>query len=698
MEAKPSEEVETAQMIEQNESSVSGVTDCQRTPSSQGNESSLSSNRVVTGLPQDVIRKSATDEELHRSSPDRTYSASSGSTGVVGDSRDNKETINGPLDMERSKQLNASMKVKTVQITLSDSASLGSTTSLLDSVGAATLAEQRLHAAQSGTASQKNTIPPAAQQTPLAGVNISQSASDISQQDQLPPAANPPQHVVETNRMPQTPPLSVDVPLQQPSDEAAQHEHSQQSQAGQSARNHDEQSQLPPQPQTQQALLYQIPGVVTLPVGHNNMSLDGQIPQGQPSTSAAQQQIATVGDLQDQVVGMVGGIPIVKLHGGALHLVTKKKGRFKFLQESPTVPPAAVSAAESVNAASSSGTPQAAQIPMATQGQGQLPSNLTENQSMASTFSQLTIPVSAAVTPQTFDGSNVPVVKKKGRFVVTSIRDPASLTKNMQYPSTGSLPPAENGVVAQPAGQSIQDVTPQQQHANQPANPHPPQVVAQLAIPTSGEVPQNYTPQEGVDVALKQRPSNGSANGNASPRPPQQQQVETAMHQQQPPPPQVQQPIQNTQPDSLHMQHQSNNQTIADAQATPSSGPYMESAPQIKSNIPGPPLPAMKVAQGSPSRRIPTTTSLPNVPIPRMPQTTEKPSVPTGPAKKPTPKRPTKAPQSISATGIYGTVGLGKVSYFLDQMKSEVSEADRFIKHLQTDMKVLVSLLVQAAL
>lgn len=60
-------------------------------------------------------------------------------------------------------------------------------------------------------------------------------------------------------------------------------------------------------------------------------------------------------------------------------------------------------------------------------------------------------------------------------------------------------------------------------------------------------------------------------------------------------------------------------------------------------------------------------------------------------AKKPIPKRTIKTPNYVASNGTYGNLGLGKLSYFLDQMKSEVSDADRMIKHLQTDMKVLVS-------
>jgi hypothetical protein len=49
-----------------------------------------------------------------------------------------------------------------------------------------------------------------------------------------------------------------------------------------------------------------------------------------------------------------------------------------------------------------------------------------------------------------------------------------------------------------------------------------------------------------------------------------------------------------------------------------------------------------------------------------------------------------KVPQTIGSNGTWSSVGLGKVFYLMDQMKTEVTEADQCIKSLQTDMKLLV--------
>ena len=52
-------------------------------------------------------------------------------------------------------------------------------------------------------------------------------------------------------------------------------------------------------------------------------------------------------------------------------------------------------------------------------------------------------------------------------------------------------------------------------------------------------------------------------------------------------------------------------------------------------------------------------------------------------------KMSAKPPASFDSKGVGSTDGLGKVLYFLDQMKSEVIEADRNIKSLNTDLKCL---------
>ena len=52
-------------------------------------------------------------------------------------------------------------------------------------------------------------------------------------------------------------------------------------------------------------------------------------------------------------------------------------------------------------------------------------------------------------------------------------------------------------------------------------------------------------------------------------------------------------------------------------------------------------------------------------------------------------RKSASVPRSNNA-GVGGEAGLGKVFYFLEQMRLEVTEADRTIKSLQSDAKFLV--------
>ena len=102
--------------------------------------------------------------------------------------------------------------------------------------------------------------------------------------------------------------------------------------------------------------------------------------------------------------------------------------------------------------------------------------------------------------------------------------------------------------------------------------------------------------------------------------------------------------------------------------------------------------PVVAARTGSPGKQQTTASSAPTSPTHRTLNSQDLAATQSAQTKKPVQKRTIKAPPSISSNGVYGNLGLGKLSYFLDQMKSEVTDADRMLKHLQTDMKVLVSL------
>lgn len=233
--------------------------------------------KVVSNVPEAVpVAKTEGGSEhstLSRSPPERTYSGSSSVAGVVVDV---KATIDGqisdeilqPVEVEKGGPRDPiPLGVNVVQFPVSDSASLGSVPSMLDSVGAATLAEQRLHVAQSPVVSNQTIMPSTtnSQQTPIAGHLNHQT--NVCDRQMPPPAADQPQHIQPEHIVSQTAPLLVAVPLQQSSPERMQ----QQINQGTTQENNTEYTQ------TQQTVLYQIPGVVTLPQSNHVVNSSGQV-------------------------------------------------------------------------------------------------------------------------------------------------------------------------------------------------------------------------------------------------------------------------------------------------------------------------------------------------------------------------------------------------------------------------------------
>ena len=203
----------------------------------------------------------------------------------------------------------------------------------------------------------------------------------------------------------------------------------------------------------------------------------------------------------------------------------------------------------------------------------------------------------------------------------------------------------------------------------------PQEVIAHLSIPTSFEtqilqpmVLQSGPQMSGAGTAYVAHSFQGMMHQHSFP----QYSVEY-----------FQQPQQSSLPPTDQQQFLPNNQSQNQSSSSTQNG-----TPPATPVITG-----GKEASSPASQRQTLTTTLPNVPVPKPPSATEKPATQTIPPKKPANKLASKAPQSIGTPGmsIYGNIGLGKISYFLEQMKLEVSEADRMIKHLQTDIKVMVS-------
>ncbi|MGK3738246.1 MAG: hypothetical protein ACI90V_005093 [Bacillariaceae sp.] len=489
---------------------------------------------------------------------------------------------------------------------------------------------------------------------------------------------------------------------------------------------------VPQQPQ--QTVYYQIPqipSVVTLPVdssqydsSQNNYSTTQQQP---PQLQQQQIQYKHHNEIQagDQIIGMVGAIPIIKLQSGGMHYVKKKKGRFSLLQETPVIP----------NNGMPSGVSSRSQSPMHPRD------------------------TSVGITaPQTFDGKSAPTVKKKGRFFVTNVKDPGSILPNLQIQATtgAAVNVNDNNAVRlqqqqqqhqqfQHQQQQQQQVSPLQnqpvsiiQHNVQQSNvsqiPMQPVVIQPVTtmqqvyeIPHQQQVQQNYT-HFSVSAAqdnqqqFSQAPMQNNENQQAvAPNNVQFSQIPVESY------PQNQQQYVQYLPQVQHtiidpstytvsgpisvapvaqIQHDYQQQYLP-----PQQIPFSTNGPSTSQsyNVPTPPptpggvTPQSNLPSNVPSPMHSRSSSLnfplPIAPIPKPPTSTNTEKQQQQPPhqlktvskkKKTVQGRSGKVPQTIGSNGTWSSVGLGKVFYLMDQMKTEVTEADQCIKSLQTDMKLLV--------
>ena len=553
---------------------------------------------------------------------------------------------------------------------------------------------------------------------PLSPTGPPQTRSQASQlsQPNLPTTEqeSAAQHIKPEPLVQRTSQLLVAVPLQQTTNEVT-------GQPSQEETNVSE-SQVYSQ-QTQ--VYYQFPSVVTLPVSTSeggqahvmNASSQAQhISMGLQQTGMVSQPIQTVQHPQEQLMGMVGAIPVVKIQAPPLHFVKEKKGRFSLLHETPAV------------ATAGSNTAQAPNVPV--------PSNIavpTQSQSTTSSSSQLGGNVA---NPQTFDGTSAPTVKKKGRFMVTNVKNPGSIP--MKIPPQQPGPPLavestvpqnqihqsqqQPSLSPQPTPQSLS--TGQQQVIHQSGSTDHQQGIqliqqSQTQVQNAGQqttTQQNH--QQPVNHQAGTQPSQQSQayaqNNNMSAigvQEPTDTSIPTSIAVQQiPPPPQNipepptvasypagglspqgrrNQQLPGNQYNSVEMaaQQQSqqivtNSRTLTPVAIEASAAPTSETSKSTVSPTPG-----------STTVHTESIWQSQTVPVPKPPQSTERQkSVNGGITKKKQPLiRNGKMPQSIDRNGIWSSVGLGKVFYLLEQMKSEVTDADRVIKTLQTDMKLLVS-------
>ena len=581
-----------------------------------------------------------------------------------------------------------------------------------------------------------------------------------------------------------------------------------------------------PQQQTVYYQIPQLPSVVTLPVESSQdvvpkNGMDQQEPiEQQQIQYTNQHQIAMAHShlpiqTEDQIIGMVGAIPIIKMQGGGMHYVKEKKGRFNLLQTTPVIPNV-VGVTQTATATS--------------QTQGEEPRNTTgapvSNDSTSRSHSPIpviTTSSSVQTVPQTFDGKSAPTVKRKGRFVVTNVKDPGSIIQiqTKSTPAVAVISATDSNTTSSQQEQQQQPQQ-QQQEQHQQVQPQPVQQQQQQVHQPSQQPPVQQPPvqkqpiqqqalqpvQQPIQQPVQQLVQQNNYHQQMSPlQTPVQAPLQTppipimqqTLHQsnvsQIPLQPVMIQPVstiqqtyeipqqyqqnysqhpvstshgnheQFSQVPVRHYPHNLQPQTVQYTSVHPTNRQqnYVQYVPQVQhtlyaSNQPthntGEPLsvtvpqeqqviydqqyqqhlpkqhysprpshvqsqqiypsPSFPVNQQtvSQNRYTPTppttpggsisspmhsrpaaTSTLPNAPIPKPTTTNLEKQPPTKPVNK---KKTTiqgrsgKVPQSFDSNGGVSSIGLGKVFYLLDQMKTEVTDADQCIKTLQTDMKLLV--------
>jgi hypothetical protein len=523
---------------------------------------------------------------------------------------------------------------------------------------------------------------------------------------------------------------------------------------------------VPQQPQ-QTTLYYQVPqmaSVVTVPSSAPNAVTQtfqqqqaDDLPAAQAQQISGQQSLATTQPVAlsqahvpvqngDQVIGMVGAIPVLKIPGSSLHYVKKKKGRFNLLQEAPAAPTAGFAPAPSATVTSvpvvsfedqgqqtQSAATTAAALTNGTNS-APIPNNITVPTRSQSPLSGVSHVSTAVSVPQTFDGRSAPTVRKKGRFTVTNVRNPGSIPgQKGQAKSQGTTPitapQSETGTVQphqelwqqNPQASQYQQSTVVSEQMYHQVPLHPLMI---QPITTMQATYDNTTHIQTYAQSPYAQQFYQDANGQFSLAPPIQPPLDGQQHYIQAHAGTVHH-IAGTHaqlvytPQTSHVAPQPQQlgsigqEHVSINPSTPHNQNVLLDIVSLPAHVPGPsaPSPSMNVTTPPPTpggaqlsqQVLPRSDTSPNHAAQSMNPALPSAQVPRPPSganaaakASSVPKKKIlvqgkagKVPQTIDKDGTWSSVGLGKVFYFLDQMKMEVTEADRCIKTLQTDMKLL---------
>lgn len=408
--------------------------------------------------------------------------------------------------------------------------------------------------------------------------------------------------------------------------------------------------------------------------------LPGVIPfQTMPQTNAAGGR-----QPQDQMMRTVGAIPIMNIQQDGVHYV--KKGRFKLFQQMSPAPaaPAVVSTPAVVQAIPEtvqSGVlvtqPLVPSAPIVASSDESLSPKVTlrsmEPKASGEQSAKAGIPGNTTPLPETFDGSSVPTVTKKGRFLVSNVKDVRTMIPTQKVVVAGApveavqLPTmTQPAVIQQPIQPLIAPVT--QAPMVQPVTQAVVQTTIPVQRPNNEAVPASH-PMEGVPVATIQTTSPFfSLQGTA---------IVTESY-----------PRTSQQPEPQPQTQLVQSHRMTHGQQVPPEVSVTTSQTPVPSNVQA--STAAKTAGLPPV--VPT--SLANESL-RRPMHVKSLSENFNGAEKarmapavPTKKAVTRTAPHAMDRG--GKLSLGKLSYLLDQMKSEVTDADLLIRNLQTDLKLMV--------
>jgi hypothetical protein len=351
------------------------------------------------------------------------------------------------------------------------------------------------------------------------------------------------------------------------------------------------------------------------------------------------------------VVGMVGTTPVVRLPDASTRVVTKKKGRFKVFQ--PVIDVVPIDPTSSSPSGPTQAPTEMALTDPNMPAVGGQETTIGTDPEPAILINQPPLPSSNPDEPQTFEGTGAPVVKRKGRFFVTNLKDPAVIAINIQ-PQVVNGVQISNVPVTQTTVESYQVTSTYVQNSMPNAFAAPGPVDAYQSVATAAPSVHSQPIMLSTVPVLQQHQPQQLVHYDHS--------VVSQTH----PGIYVQEP--------LHLDH--NAQHTAEPQ---------------QSAIQQPNVIVSSGAEGT-SRQSDVFFAESQVAFEKVDSASDRPRDHSDASQnhKTLARRYQSVPKSGRDEHLAPT-GLGKVFHFLDQMRTEVTQADKLIKTLQAENRLLVS-------